>query len=342
MRNKVNKLNELLTSDAMKVASCSDFQELTDKRIMITGANGLIGINFLASLIQIANKVHGIKIFPVIHSEPSEFLLPFLNSEKVQVFRGDLTDEKFIETLPIADIIIHAAGSGEPVKFMKNTVASLKINTLTTLKLFEKLNVKGRFLFISSSDIYNGLESPEYSENQIGNTNTDHPRACYIEGKRTGETICNLYRQQGTNAISVRLSLTYGPGTRAGDQRVLPSFIKKALSGKIELLDKGESVRTFCYISDAIEMMWYIILHGKHSCYNVGGVFSIKIKELASLIGRLLNVPVVIPEVRTGIAGAPDKVFINLDRIMCEYKKRKFIDLEDGINKTIDWYKNLN
>lgn len=341
MKNRVEALSDLLTFDAMKVASCFDFQELTNKHIIITGASGLVGINFLASLLQIAKKVNGMKIFPIIHSDPSEFLLPLLNSKTVQVFKGNLTDSEFIKTLPDADIIIHAAGSGEPSKFMTDTLASLKINTLTTFMLFEKLNSNGKFLFISSSDIYNGLESAKYSENQIGTTNTDHPRACYIEGKRTGETICTLYRQQGVNASSVRLSLTYGPGTRPNDKRVLPSFIQKAIKGKIELLDEGEATRTFCYISDAIEMMWHIILHGTHSCYNVGGVSAIKINELAYLIGQLLNVPVVIPNVKKSIAGAPSSVFLNLDRIMSEYKKESYIELQEGLEKTIVWHKNL-
>jgi nucleoside-diphosphate-sugar epimerase len=281
------------------------------------------------------------RIFPIVHSNPLKYLKPLLENKTVQVIRGDLTDETFIETLPDADIIIHAAGSAEPSKFMLNPISSLKINTVTTLKLFEKLNKNGRFLFISSSDIYNGLELPKYSENQIGTTNTDHPRACYIEGKRTGETICDLYRQQGINAFSVRLSLTYGPGTRIGDQRVLPSFIQKAIKGKIDLLDSGEVSRTFCYISDAIEMMWHILLYGGHSCYNVGGISSIKIKELADLIGKILNVPVISPKVKTSIAGAPINVCLDMTRILSEYNKEGFIDLEEGIKRTVNWYKGL-
>ncbi|MCX6054413.1 MAG: NAD-dependent epimerase/dehydratase family protein [Chloroflexi bacterium] len=341
MKDKDKVLLEILSNDATKVASCLDFQELANKKILLTGANGLIGINFLTSLWQIGIKIPGITIIPIIHSEPPLYLLPIINSKNVQVLKGDLTNEGFLEKLPSADIIIHAAGSGEPSKFMINQFDSLKINSLTTFRLFEKLNENGRFLFISSSEIYNGLESPEYSENQIGITNTDNPRACYIEGKRTGETICNLYRKQGVNAFSVRLSLTYGPGVRLGDQRVLPSLIQKALKGKIDLLDSGHATRTFCYISDAIELMWYILLYGNSSCYNVGGISTIKIKELAYLIGKILNVPIVIPKEDTGIAGAPDSVYLNINRVLSEYNKERFIDLEEGITRTINWYKNL-
>jgi len=341
MDQNIKILKEILTKDAMNVASCMDFRDLANKSIMITGSNGLIGINFLVSLIQITSNIPGINVYPVIHSSPSVFLLPFLSNQRITVYKGDLTDERFVATLPCVDIIIHAAGSGIPGRFLSNKLSSLKINTLTTLKLFEKLNKDGRFLFISSSDLYNGLVSERYSEDQIGTTNTNHPRACYIEGKRTGETICNIYHEMGVNAYSVRLSLTYGPGLTFDDSRVLPSFIRKALDEKIELLDSGAASRTFCYISDAIELMWFVLLHGKHSLYNIGGKGNIKISDLAAMIGKILNVPVQYPILESGILGAPQHVCLDINRILLESKKERFIELQEGLRNTITWYSYL-
>lgn len=341
MNQSIQILRDILTKDAEKVAQSIDFQDLTNKSIMITGANGLIGINFMVSLIKIANTVSGVRIYLVIHSSPSVFLVPFLDAKNVTLFQGDLTEVGFIASLPAADIIIHAAGSGIPSLFLNNKLSSLKINTLTILKLFEKLNKGGRFLFISSSDLYNGLEKGPYSENQIGTTNTNHPRACYIEGKRTGETICNIFNEMGVNTYSVRLSLTYGPGTNFNDNRVLPSFIRKALNGQINLLDSGEATRTFCYISDVIELMWFVLLKGKHSIYNIGGTQTIKISELACFIGDMLNVPVRYPEIDSGISGAPIHVDIDINRVLNESKKNIFVDLKEGLENTINWFKVL-
>ena len=341
MEPNIDSLVEILVSDAKKIASSMDFKNLSNKKIIITGANGLIGINFLTSLIQISKNYSGIEIYPVIRSSPSEFLSPFLDNKEVTIFRGDLTDEQFIESLPSVDIIIHAAGSGIPSQFLSNKLSSLKINTITTFKLFEKLNKKGRFLFISSSDLYNGLAANKYSEDQIGTTNTNHPRACYIEGKRTGETICNIYREMGIKAYSVRLSLTYGPGVSFEDSRVLPSFIRKALNGSIEMLDSGDVSRTFCYTSDAIEMMWFVLLNGNDSLYNIGGIENIKVKDLANLIGKLLNVPVLYPSTDLSILGAPQNVGININRFLLESKKEYFVELQEGLANTIDWLKHL-
>lgn len=341
MRNSEEILDGLLAEDARRVASCFDFKKLAGKRVMVTGAGGLVGINLLASLVEIAGKTRGLKIVPVIHSKPARFLLPLLKHKAVKVFRGDLTDEKFIKTLPSSDIIIHAAGSGEPGRFMAAPLTSLKINTLATFKLFEKLNAGGTFLFISSSEVYSGLKSPGYSEDQAGTTNTDHPRACYIEGKRTGETICGLYRQRGIRAASVRLAQVYGPGTRPGDERALPAFIKKGLKGKIELLDSGDAKRAYCYVSDAVELMWHIVLHGRQGCYNIGGTSTVKIRELARRIGELLEVPVLVPKVNAGVAGAPGAVLLDLRRILGEYGKKSFVGLEEGLGKAVTWHRNL-
>ena len=100
-------------------------------------------------------------------------------------------------------------------EFMQNPVKTLQLNTSTTLLLFEKLLPGGKFLFISTSELYSGLSHPPFTEQQIGTTNTTHPRACYIEGKRCGEAIVNAFREQGVNAKSARLALAYGPGTEA-------------------------------------------------------------------------------------------------------------------------------
>lgn len=341
MKSSAAALNGLLAADAERVAACFDFKKLAGARIMVTGAGGLVGINILASLARLADTVPGVKLFPVIRSEPSAFLAPLLGHKAARVLRGDLTDESFLERLPAPDVIFHAAGCGEPGRFMADPLSSLKINTLSTFRLLEKLKPGGRFLFISSSEIYTGLKARKYTEEQIGTTNTDHPRACYIEGKRTGETICNLYRRRGVNASSVRLSVVYGPGTRPGDQRALPSFIKKGLAGRIELLDPGDAKRTLCYVSDAVELMWHVVLRGRRGCYNVGGTSTVRIRELARRIGSLLGVPVLVPKAGAGVAGAPDSVCLDLGRILGEYKKKSFVGLAEGLERAVSWHKNL-
>jgi len=143
---------------------------------------------------------------------------------------------------------------------MEKSTKTLKLNTETTFYLFDKLKKNGKFLFLSTSEVYSGLANPPHKESEIGTTNTTHPRSCYIEAKRCGEAICNAHREKGVQSKSARLSLAYGPGTKPNDLRVINSFIQKALQGKRELLDQGEAKRTYCYKSDKTEIMETVLI----------------------------------------------------------------------------------
>ncbi len=327
----------ILTGVAQKVVASLDFSLVENCTVLVTGANGLLGLNFVVSLVELSKTVSGIEVVAVVRSDPSDILLALERSKKLVLLRGDLTENEFLTTLPDAEFIFHAAGSGVPAEFLKHPLAALKINTTTTFALVSKLKKDGRFLFISSSDVYNGLESSPYREEQIGTTNTNHPRSCYIEGKRTGEAICNVLHSQGVHAHAVRLSATYGPGVSYTDSRVLPSFIRKALDGSIDLLDSGEASRTFCYVADALEMMWFILLNGRESLYNVGGNELISVKHLAALIGRIMNVPVSFPLVEEGMGGAPRDNRLDLTRYSREHRKTTFVGLDAGLHTTIEW-----
>ena len=98
-------------------------------------------------------------------------------------------------------------------------IASDKLNT-NSLELFvNKIKKNGKFLFLSSSEIYSGLNG-KIDESKVGTTNTNHPRACYIESKRGGETILNNYKNKlKFKPISIRLCLGFGPGVRKDDER---------------------------------------------------------------------------------------------------------------------------
>jgi UDP-glucuronate decarboxylase len=333
---------DILNQDAEYICSRVNLNELSGKTILITGASGLLGIHLLASLKYYLKTTDSFcKVIAVIYSPLDDYQREVMDFPGLEIYSGDITEVDFCRSLPFADYIIHAAGYGQPGKFMDNPDKTLKLNTLSTFLLFEKLTNGGKFLFLSSSEVYSGLKSNNYEESQIGLTNTTHPRACYIEGKRSGEAICNAYRFKGVKAYSARLAHTYGPGARKGDRRVILALIEKGIKGKIELLDKGEMVRTYCYVADAVEMMWNILLSGTEPIYNVGGFSKTTIAEMAKMIGEYMNVPVLFPEKLNEVAGAPEDVNLNLSKVRNEFKKSDFISLNEGLIRTIEWYKRI-
>lgn len=339
----MNTLFSIIAEDGAAVVKKIDLSKVVGKTILVTGASGLVGTYVLATLHNfLADKNTGTRVIAVVHSGVPSHLQPFLNYPGVEVVTGDLTDWHFTDTLPAADFIIHAAGYGQPGRFLDNQVKTLHLNTATTLALLARLAPSGQFLFISTSEVYSGLTVAPFTENQIGTTSPLHQRACYIEGKRSGEAIVNAYRGRGVQAKSARLSLAYGPGTRWGDARVLNNFIAKGLDGTIELLDHGTANRTYCYVTDAVEILWRILLEGQEAVYNVGGNSRTTIAGLAQAVGDYLHVPVVLPpQSAQALAGAPDDVYLDMSLVAKEFGKTEFVPLAQGLARTIEWQRAL-
>ncbi len=328
---------DMILKDAEMILKTVDLAGLDGKTILITGASGLIGVHMLACL-KLAGFKQSPRVIALVNREPQPHVLEILAGQNAQFLRGDLTDVDFCRSLPMADCIIHTAGYGQPIRFMENPLKTLKLNTLSTYLLFEKLLPEGKFLFISTSEVYIGLQAPPFGEWQIGTTNTDHPRSCYIEAKRCGEAIVQAYRQKGVDAKSARLALAYGPGTRQDDKRAVSSFILKGLEGQITLMDTGSARRAYCYAADAVELMWKILLYGAASVYNVGGVEVMSIAEMAGKIGNMLRVPVILPDHPHEVKGGPDAAWLDMKKANTEFNKTKYVSLDEGLRHTIDWY----
>ena len=328
-----NNMN-LLKYDEFNIS----FSNLRDKTILITGASGLVGLHMLSSLKKF-QKEYNLTIYTWTRNSVDIFNEVFNNCTKVI---GDITDITTYQTLPKFDYIIHAAGYGQPLVFLADKIKTIEINTTVTIKLLELLKEDGTFLFISSSEVYNGLFKFGLTEDEIGSTNSQHPRAAYIDAKKCGEVICDAYREKGRNVKVARLSIAYGPGTKLGDTRVINSLIDKGLNNdQIELMDDGSALRTFCYISDVVEMLWNITLNGKDFIYNVCGVDSLSIFDLATKIGLLLDKKVIRPIINNELVGNPRLVNLSIDKYIKEFGDKEFISMDLGLANTIKWQKQL-
>ncbi|KAF0138697.1 MAG: hypothetical protein FD122_3726 [Stygiobacter sp.] len=338
----MNNLWKILEEDGITIASTLPITLFEEKTIIVTGATGLLGTHILSSL-WVIKTVHKIplKVFAIGFNDYPIHQEKIFSTEGFNFLRGDLTIESFCEKLPNADFIIHCATYGQPGLFLENPVKTIHLNTATTLFLFKKLLPSGRFLFLSSSEIYSGSTEFPYKETTIGNTTPLHPRACYIESKRTGEAIINSYRQKGVHASSARLALAYGPGTKRNDKRVLNSFIERAIIGTIQLADNGEAKRTYCYVTDAVEILMKILMNGKEPVYNVGGHSEITIADLAKMIGRVTGSTIIFPEQNVSLNGAPSEVVLDLSLSEKEFSKIKYVSLHEGLIRTIDWQRSL-
>lgn len=332
----------IILQDAQGICERVKFGGLQGATVLVTGASGLIGTYILACLCQLRERGVQMRVYAQHLSELPPHVAELVRLGHFEVLQANLADIDVYASLPVADVILHAAGYAQPGRFMANPVAGIQVNTSATIALLKRLRSDGRFLFVSSAEVYSGLKKPFLTETDIGLTTPAHPRAAYIEGKRCGEAICNAFRVEGLHAMSARLAHTYGPGTRMHDRRALNSFIEKALcQGKIELLDAGTAVRTYCYVADAVEVLWQILLYGEEPVYNVGGRSTVTVADLARMVARITGTTVVFPSTSAEIAGAPEELRLDLTKVETEFGKTQCIGLEEGLKATVEWQRDL-
>lgn len=326
----------------MEMLDGLDPLHFSGRTILVTGASGLVGSHFLKLFSRLRSV--GIQI-PRITAVTRSGKFAESNSDlsELDVRVGDLGDWRFVEALPESDLVIHSAGYGQPGKFLHDPFLTMKLNTEVTERLLKKTIGGGEFLFLSTSEVYSGLKTPPFSEHQIGTTNTNHPRAPYIEAKRCGETyVVIAQEQQKIRSVAVRLALAYGPGVKHDDSRVLNEFVRAGLSKRqIKLRDSGNAMRTYVFISDAIRMMVAVLVRGSDSIYNIGGTSRVSILELANCIGKLTESEVILPENECALIGAPEDVYLDLTETLKFVKQKNFVDLETGLSRTIQWHRGI-
>ena len=96
-------------------------------------------------------------------------------------------------------------------------------------------------------------------------------------------------------------------------------------------MDYGKAVRAYCYVTDAVEIMWNILLQGKEAIYNVGGVDPKTIANIAETIGNIMKVPVVFPDTPDEVNGSPERSYLDMSKVQKEFGKTKYVSIKEGL-----------
>lgn len=315
--------------------------QLKDKTILITGASGLIGSNLVAYLDFLNEREKlNLKII-AIHRSSLEKWMP--QSAKIRYIQLDLTKNKLLRNLKF-QYLIHSATYAQPKKFLEYPKETVSLNIDVLFDLLEQ-SEKNRaiFLYLSSAEIYGEVDKTHIptDEAYFGNVNTLADRAIYTESKRLAETICYLFSKKIKIKIA-RALIAYGPGVKYDDKRVISEFIKKAQEEKeIAMMDEGLTQRTFCFITDMIEMLLNIMLNGREIVYNVCGKDTTTIRSLAKLIARITQAKFNDKFKERSVKGAPLILTLDNNRYLSEFKKKAFVSLNEGLVITSEWFRNL-
>jgi UDP-glucuronate decarboxylase len=307
------------------------FEFLNNKNILITGASGVIGSNLARAIRSSSNcKIH----LNFLRDISSEF-----QNEDFILQKFDITNSDLIKnTLPVYDFIFHCSGYGQPQKFCENPQKTFKLNTESVLNLLDHLKDGGKFIFISTSEIYSG--SCETKENSLITINPENSRNSYILGKLFGENILK-YCSRNIETKSIRVCLCYGEGFKKDDKRVLSEFIMKGIDDNhISLKDDGSAIRSYIHIDDCVRAIANISNFSKYDIYNLGGDEPTTIGDLAKIISEISGCSLSFGLSDEGIKDSPKDARVCISRYEEEFGTLNKISLKDGIKQLISWYEN--
>lgn len=339
--------HQIVQGDLRKMAEAPlPWWKFQDKTVLVTGANAMLG-TYIAYLFLYLTREKGVRVKTVVLSrslETTEKLYQeFMDEPYFQILHQDITEA--ISYIGRIDYIFHFAGNASPFYINADPVGVLQGNLQGMFRVMELSRDKEpeKVIFASTREVYGEVKGDALTENSFGRLDPMENRSCYPESKRAAESILRAYYlQYGVRGISVRIAHAYGPGMKIEcDGRVMSDFIGCAVRGEdIILKSKGEALRAFCYLTDAILGLIQVALFGHiGEAYNLANeTETMSIRDIAQLICQLFpqkQIHVVIDEEQSQ-AG-----YCNYARVALNTGKmekigfKPTVSLVEGIRRTI-------
>jgi len=273
------------------------WSKFENKTVLVTGANGFLPSYMIETLLYLNEKRNNgfTKVFALVRTEKNAYIRfrNYKNRKDLDFIVQDVCNPLNLNEK--LDFIIHAASQASPTYYKTDPVGTLCANTIGTynlLNLAKEQNLEA-FLFFSSAEVYGNSPSDHIQEKDYGYLDPDNLRSCYAESKRMGESMCvSFLHQYNVPTKIVRPFHIYGPGMNLNDGRVYADFVRDTLYSKeIIIKSDGRAIRSFCYLSDAIEGFFTVLLNGEcGEAYNLGNEKAVtSIKNLAEILVSLVR-----------------------------------------------------
>lgn len=283
----------ILEEDTVSVLRASlPWREIDNATVLVTGAAGFLASHIVETLLamrqclgygpkQVVGIVRNIAAARqrfATHHGRDDFLL----------VAGDVADPNLAVDQPV-DVIIHAASPATPKVYLTDPVGVMDANLQGMRNMLAMArHHKSRLLFVSSGEVYGRTATVPTSEADYGYLDLGSVRSCYGEAKRAAEVMGVAWAHQyGMHVGIVRPFHTYGPGVALNDGRVFADFVRDIVSGRdIVMRSEGTAIRAFCYVADAIEGFFTVLLQGSSGeAYNIGNDnAALSVADLAHLL----------------------------------------------------------
>lgn len=307
-------------------------------RVLVSGGAGFLGSHLCERLLNEGNYVICMDNLFTGSKDNIEHLM---RNPDFEFICHDVTEPIYVDVDRIYNLACPASPPHyqyDPIKTAKTSVYGA-INMLGLAK-----HCNARILQASTSEVYGDPLVHPQQESYRGNVNTIGIRSCYDEGKRMAETLFfDYHRQHDVDIKVIRIFNTYGPRMNPQDGRVVSNFIVQALKGEdITIYGDGTQTRSFCYVDDLIEGMVRMMdsRDGFTGPVNLGNPGEFTMKQLAELVLSATGSrsKIVYRELPSDDPTQRKPV---IDLAMKELGWKPTIKLEDGLKRTIEYFKTI-
>lgn len=289
------------------------YEELRGKSIAITGATGLLGSCMVHCLLEL-NREKDLRLQIIAIVRNLEKAKHLFQDAPITYKVYDFGQEEKLALDGKADYLVHFASPTASQYFVTQPVETMLTGMHGTEQVLKMAREQGMesSVYVSSLEVYGSVydDAEPLTEDKQGYIDPMQTRSSYPVAKRAAECLCHAYAQEyGVHVKTARLAQTFGAGVAKDDNRVFAQFARNVIAGEdIVLHTTGELSRCYCYTTDAIEAILYILLRGKDGeAYNVANEESyISIIDMAKFLCREFNPniqPVV--ELKEGMGYSP-------------------------------------
>ncbi|MFQ5853124.1 MAG: GDP-mannose 4,6-dehydratase [Candidatus Binatia bacterium] len=313
--------------------------QLTDKRILITGAGGFVGSHLTERLVGLGNEV---MCFIRYNSRSDTGLLELLPSSirrEIRIIAGDLRDADAIRgAVQGKDVVFHlGALVGIPYSYVhpREVVATNLLGTLNILTAAREAGTE-KVVHTSTSEVYGTAQYVPMDE--------EHPlqgqspySASKIGADKLAESFFLTYELPVT---TIRPFNIYGP--RQSARAVIPTIISQVLTKREVSVGAVTPTRDFTYVTDIVEAFTRIAESPEATgkVINIGSNFEISIAELATTIAKLVGKDIELVQDEKRLRPSRSEV----GRLCADNTLAKevlgwepTVPLEEGLRMTIAW-----
>jgi len=311
-------------------------------KLLVTGGAGFIGSNFVRMALTDKFPDFNIEDLTVLdlltYAGDEENLKPVASDKRYKFVKGDIRDLELAKKLmQDADQVVHFAAESHVDRSIEGGSEFVSTNVMGTQVLLDaakSTNIK-RFVHVSTDEVYGSISEGSWPE--------DHPllpNSPYSASKAGSDLLVRAYnRTHKLDTVITRCSNNYGQ--YQFPEKVMPLFITNIIEGKkVPLYGNGLNVRDWLHVDDHCRGIALALTKGRSGeVYNIGGGTELTNVELTHKILKAMGVGKEFIQPVEDRKGHDLRYSVDISKINKELGYSPQVNFEDGLQQTIDWYK---